>query len=157
MEPLIKLLRLVSNQTCDMEIFLPKTQALVWLKFPPVESLKYQRSWKRPDLEVFCNKNFVFTFWDVGTVCYQHEWLAGPRQTQRISCRVILITNSDRSEIIDQPRPVQSAQQQKISSNNSHKLLYNSVESSLIPAFKVKISNLNTTPIYYINKSWIAV
>ena len=102
MEPLIKLLRLVSNQTCDMEIFLPKTQALVWLKFPPVESLKYQRSWKRPDLEVFCNKNFIFTFWDVGTVCYQHEWLAGPRQTQHISCRVILITNWDRSEIIVQ-------------------------------------------------------
>ena len=97
---------------------------LFLLRFPPAESLKYQRSWKCPDLEIFCNEIPSLTFWDVGTASYQHEWLAGPSQTQHISCRVILITDWDRQQIIVYSTPVQSAQQLKFWSNNTLKPLW---------------------------------
>ena len=95
-----------------MKVFFPKA-AVFLLRFPPAESLKYQRSWKCPDLEIFCNEipSLPFEMLALAVINTSGWLLAGQPQTQHISCRVILIANWDRLEIIVHSSPVQSAKQ----------------------------------------------
>ena len=119
-----------------------------FIKIPssPAESLRYQRSWKCPDLGIFCNEIPSLPFEMLALAVIN---TTGHPRTQHISCRVILITNWDRLEIIVQSSPVCKTTKNVIQLN-SQTLQKVVVEELSVPSLLINPSNINVLDFSYI-------